>query len=235
MVEKTVLTEQEEMFLKEVWCLREKQKNNIASLQPIFPQKQWVSLLKTLSESGFIVSSDDSIEFTDKGEACTQAIIRRRRLTELLLYNILNVSLNISTSNACKIEHLISDEVTERICAFLGHPTQCPHGNPIPPGHCCSKHESVRPLIEPLTNFSPGEKGKVIFIAGNDSNRLNRLTSLGVYPGTVLTLRQRKPAAIVRVGETDIALEPSLAKKIYCRTLSKQTCENSSTLNIDTL
>lgn len=222
MSEKTILNEQEEMFLKEVWGLREKKKNCLASLQNIIPHKQCALLLKHLTENDFIVSSNDFIDFTPRGEQLAQEIIRRRRLTELLLYNILNVSLDSSTSNACRIEHLISDEVTERICAFLGHPTQCPHGNPIPPGNCCSKHESVRPLIEPLTNFSPGEKGKVIFIAGNDSNRLNRLTSLGVYPGTILALRQRKPAVIIRVGETDIALEPSLAKKIYCRTLSRK-------------
>ena len=40
-------------------------------------------------------------------------------------------------SEACKFEHIISPELDQRICTFLGHPKTCPHGNPIPPGDCC--------------------------------------------------------------------------------------------------
>lgn len=213
----TTLDEREEMVLVKIWGLSEKNKSAeettiSAEIEPL--------ILQCLLKKDYLVSHKEGWHFTKRGEEYTRDLIRRRRLTELLLSNILKLELNAVERNACKIEHIINGEVTDSICAFLGHPTHCPHGRAIPSGPCCSKQEGmVKPLIKTLSNFMVGEKGRVVIIASNDNNQVHRLTGLGLYPGALITLRQQKPTSIIRTGETDIALETDIAKKIYCRPL----------------
>ena len=81
---------------------------------------------------------DSALEMTDAGRARAASVIRRHRLAERLFYETFNMTDEQQLeSNACTFEHILSPEVTERICAFLNHPKQCPHGSPIPPGVCC--------------------------------------------------------------------------------------------------
>ncbi|MCK5178590.1 MAG: ferrous iron transport protein A [Candidatus Omnitrophica bacterium] len=65
-----------------------------------------------------------------------------------------------------------------------------------------------------------GKKTRVAFIASDEGGILRRLSSLGVHPGAVVSIRQYQPTAILRAGETDIALEPALVERIYCRLLT---------------
>jgi len=175
-------------------------------------------LLNKFQEIGYVEVKDDYVDFSSKGEGYTRDIIRRRRLTEVLLYNVLKLEMNTVETSACKIEHIISEEVTDSICAFLGHPIQCPHGAPIPRGGCCGEcDENIEPLIKPLNKMPLGARTKVVFIASDEGGVLRRLTSLGVYPGAVVSVRQYQPTAVLRAGETDIALEPALVERIYCR------------------
>ncbi|MGH9786072.1 MAG: metal-dependent transcriptional regulator [Terriglobia bacterium] len=75
---------------------------------------------------------------TETGRARAASIIRRHRLAERLFAETFHMTDEQQLeSNACTFEHILSPEVTERICAFLNHPRQCPHGSPIPPGECC--------------------------------------------------------------------------------------------------
>jgi hypothetical protein len=80
------------------------------------------------------------IVFTAKGEQRAANIIRRHRLAERLFTETLHVE-NEATieEQACKFEHILSFEATDKICTFLGHPKTCPHGSPIPPGCCCTQ------------------------------------------------------------------------------------------------
>jgi DtxR family Mn-dependent transcriptional regulator len=161
------------------------------------------------------------VDFMPKGEEYARDIIRRRRLTEVLLHNVLKLKMNTVETNACKIEHIVNEEVTDSICAFLGHPMQCPHGSPIPRGKCCrERDENIEPLLKPLSKIAPGKKTRVAFIASDEGGVLRRLTSLGVHPGAVVSVRQHQPTAILKAGETDIALEPALVERIYCRVLT---------------
>ncbi len=80
------------------------------------------------------------VEFTDRGRKRAEDVIRRHRLAETLFKQSLGmVDENEVEEQACKFEHVLSPEATERICSFLGHPKTCPHGAPIPPGDCCSR------------------------------------------------------------------------------------------------
>jgi putative ABC transport system ATP-binding protein len=78
------------------------------------------------------------VELTPRGRERAGNIIRRHRLAERLFTDSLAMdSESEIEQQACKFEHILSPEATDKICAFLGHPRTCPHGAPIPPGACC--------------------------------------------------------------------------------------------------
>src|SRR5258708_3911943 len=80
------------------------------------------------------------VELTARGRERAGSIIRRHRLAERLFTDSLAMdSESEIEQQACKFEHILSPEATDKICAFLGHPRTCPHGAPIPPGVCCGR------------------------------------------------------------------------------------------------
>jgi putative ABC transport system ATP-binding protein len=95
----------------------------------------------TLTSAG--VSLGDGtliVELTDRGRHKAADIIRRHRLAERLFTDSLALESETAIEQqACKFEHILSAEATEKICTFLGHPRTCPHGAPIPPGSCCAR------------------------------------------------------------------------------------------------
>ncbi|HEX8815470.1 MAG TPA: ATP-binding cassette domain-containing protein [Terriglobales bacterium] len=86
------------------------------------------------------------VELTPRGRQRAADIIRRHRLAERLFTDSLALDSETEIEQqACKFEHILSPEATDKICAFLGHPRTCPHGAPIPPGTCCGKRAEVAP------------------------------------------------------------------------------------------
>jgi len=80
------------------------------------------------------------VELTPRGRDRAGSIIRRHRLAERLFTDSLAMdSESEIEQQACKFEHILSPEATDKICTFLGHPRTCPHGAPIPPGACCGR------------------------------------------------------------------------------------------------
>jgi putative ABC transport system ATP-binding protein len=80
------------------------------------------------------------VELTPQGRERASSIIRRHRLAERLFTDSLAMdSESEIEQQACKFEHILSPEATDKICTFLGHPRTCPHGAPIPPGECCGR------------------------------------------------------------------------------------------------
>jgi len=80
------------------------------------------------------------VELTARGQKRAADIIRRHRLAERLFTDSLAMDSETEIEQqACKFEHILSSEATDKICSFLGHPRTCPHGSPIPPGPCCGK------------------------------------------------------------------------------------------------
>jgi ABC-type methionine transport system ATPase subunit len=83
------------------------------------------------------------IEFTPQGKQRATDVIRRHRLSERLFTESLGMKNQEEIEEqACKFEHILSPEATDRICTFLGHPRTCPHGAPVPPGPCCDRARS---------------------------------------------------------------------------------------------
>jgi DtxR family Mn-dependent transcriptional regulator len=167
---------------------------------------------------GWVGAAAGGLLLTPAGDARAAGVMRRHRLAERLLFDVIHVDSAAMEAGACELEHahILSEEATDRVCAFLGHPPTCPHDRPIPRGRCCAKFSSeVRPLVTPLRDGSIGADYRIVFIASRSHRRLDRLCTLGVVPGAQLHLHQRLPAFIVQVGGTDIALEPEIAADIF--------------------
>jgi len=174
-----------------------------------------------LAEAGrrkWVAIYPERVELTPTGDTRAAGVIRRHRLAERLLFDVIHVDSASMEAGACELEHshILSEEATDRVCAFLGHPPTCPHDRPIPRGRCCEKlTDAVRALVTPLSAGSIGTNYRIVFIASRSHRRLDRLCTLGVVPGAALRLHQTLPAFIVQVGGTDIALEPEIAADIF--------------------
>lgn len=93
--------------------------------------------IQRLAVVGLVNVQDSEVELTERGQRRARDVVRRRRLAERLFTDTFSIANAEADSQACKFEHIISPELDERICSFLGHPRTCPHGKPIPPGPCC--------------------------------------------------------------------------------------------------
>jgi DtxR family Mn-dependent transcriptional regulator len=165
-----------------------------------------------------IVRRENTVDLSNEGEVRARGIVRRHRLAEILFTQILEVDTQEAEKSACEFEHILAESVVDRVCTFLGHPPQCPHGHPIPQGQCCKVYsKKVEPLIMRLVDLPLGTSGSVAFIAPRSVSRLNRLASFGVVPGTTVRLIERKPSVVFSCGHTSIAVEDEIGKEIYVR------------------
>lgn len=179
--------------------------------------------LAALEEEGLIKREGEQVGFTPQGRSVAREIIRRHRLAERLLSDLLEVPSGSMEAGACRLEHALDPEVTDAVCTFLGHPKTCPHGKPIPQGLCCEKFErGVRPITLPLSELQLGERGRVLFITPSVHARLDRLASLGLVPGSVVKLHQKRPSVVVDIGETQLAIGHEIAREIYVRPVGKE-------------
>ena len=97
-------------------------------------------LLARMSEMHLVDVRNEEVQLTTQGHQRARDVIRRHRLAERLFKDTFRIDDHEAHTQACKFEHIISPELDQRICSFLGHPKTCPHGNPIPPGECCNGH-----------------------------------------------------------------------------------------------
>jgi DtxR family Mn-dependent transcriptional regulator len=207
-------------FLELIWILREKGVTDLESLLQNTTDPEARAVLNQMTQDGLFEMEGDMVRFNQKGEDLAEGIVRRHRLTERLLMELFEMSEEEAEEEACKLEHILSPAVTDSVCTFLGHPPHCPHGKPIPQGPCCKKlTREIKPLIRPLNDLALGEEGRVVFISTRVKERLEPLISLGVIPGIVVQLKQRRPSFIIQIGETSIALDDSIGKEIFVKTL----------------
>ncbi len=94
---------------------------------------------------GHSIAVNGEVHLTEAGSRRARDVVRRHRLAERLFTDTFAIDDAEAHQQACRFEHIITPELDQRICSFLGHPKTCPHGNPIPPGACCeinSKNQS---------------------------------------------------------------------------------------------
>lgn len=118
-------------------CIYELAEADVAVIQARIAERLQVSrpavseMIRRLETEG-LITTDGSIELTTAGMAIAQRTVRRHRLAERFLTDLLGLSWSVAHHEAGKWEHVMSDEVEEAMARVLGNPTTCPHGNPIP-------------------------------------------------------------------------------------------------------
>jgi Mn-dependent DtxR family transcriptional regulator len=121
--------------LEQLWAAREK---DFHEEPEHFTPTQHRKVCTRMARIGLVQLQCGEVAFTPRGEERARSVIRRHRLAERLFMDVLALRDESSIEkNACTFEHILSPEVTDRICTFLGHPRTCPHGSPIPEGECC--------------------------------------------------------------------------------------------------
>ncbi len=174
-------------------------------------------LLQVLSDESLIAfEGKNDVRLLPAGKTLAEQIIRRHRLAERLICDVLGTHVDDSEDAACEFEHLLAEGITNSICTLLGHPRYCPHNRRIPEGECCRQaREDLKPIVISCDQLSVGESARIAYLCTREHACLTKLSALGIAPGAVVKLLQRWPAFVVQCDETEIALEGEVARNIY--------------------
>src|SRR5919112_2505846 len=114
--------------------------------------------VRRLEREGYVTLDEDRVlHLTDSGRDYATAVLRRHRLAELLLVDVLKVPWSQVHEEACRLEHAISENLEAHLVALLGDPGSCPHGNPIPGS---ANEVAIEPAVA-LSDASYGEPMRV--------------------------------------------------------------------------
>jgi DtxR family Mn-dependent transcriptional regulator len=134
-------------------------------------------------------NSYKGVKLTDDGEIFALEILRRHRLLELYLKNIMGFSLDKVHDEACRLEHYISEDFGDKIYELLGDPKFDPHGHPIP-----TKDGSIPEIaVLSLAEVESNQLVTIIRLADKDSKLLGYLEELGILPGVQLNVVEKAP------------------------------------------
>lgn len=137
-------------------CIFELREDNLEVIQARVADRLNVSrpsvseMIHRMQSEGLISLVGNNIRLTDRGETLASSVVRRHRIAECFLTDVLGLSWSVAHHEACKWEHVITVEVEEAMNKLLGAPTTCPHGNPIPGSRY------VEPKLEALFNIEVG-------------------------------------------------------------------------------
>ncbi len=169
---------------------------------------------KKLLEDGYL-SLEGKQLLTAKGLEEGKLCVRRHRLAERLLVDVLHVKAGLVHETGCKLEHILHKGLEDNICILLGHPKRCPHGKSIPQGECCKvRRKKTESLVMPLSELQKGQSGKIAYIHTNDRALLKKIMAMGALPGLSITLAQRFPSYVFQIGESRFAVDKNVADQI---------------------
>jgi DtxR family Mn-dependent transcriptional regulator len=176
--------------------------------------------IKRLADRGLVTHRPyHGVTFTDDGRRHAVAAIRRHRIVERFLADILGYSWSEADRLAPTFEHELPDEVEQRLYLALDRPSTCPHGFPIP-----EPQQDTIPVMPPLYDLEPGEGGVVALPSSIDPEVVQFLDELGVRPGVWVEVREKHPfdgPVVLLVGDQDRTLGERIARRIYVRPGSK--------------
>lgn len=168
------------------------------------------------------VDDDRHLELTPAGRSRALHVMRKHRLAERLLSDVIGLDWAYVHDEACRWEHVMSEQVERRLLDILGHPTESPYGNPIPAldelGDVPAGRflEGVCNVIDATTN---GPATGVVRRLGEpmqfDPERLADLRDAGVVPGATATATRRADAIVVQTELGEVELPRELAQHVY--------------------
>jgi DtxR family transcriptional regulator, Mn-dependent transcriptional regulator len=176
-------------------------------------------MVRRLKADGYIDVTDRAVTLTGKGRSRAESVVRKHRLAERLLTDVIGLEWHKAHDEAGRWEHVISDDVEARLVELLGHPNTCPHGNPIPGA------AGTRPVQIALADAEPGDHIRLERVTEQveiDLESLSFLSSHGFVPGTDARVRTKKTDGSVTLelddvaeGKVTIELGPSIVQQLF--------------------
>lgn len=186
--------------------------------QAVIPSDAAADVVKAAEDMGYFSRTDTpgvAGPLTPLGLEMARQVVRRHRLAECLLHDVLAVREETIDQDACQFEHIIRSDVEEKICSLLGHPRLCPHGKAIPPAPCC-EHARADQIqdVSPLCDGKAGGEGSVAYLSTRDTREVQKLMAIGVLPGMHIRLLRKFPSFVFEVGYSQFTVDRELAGKI---------------------
>lgn len=215
----TAVTEE---YLECIYRLQEKsgaaRTSDIVKMLGVVPGTV-TNTVERLEKEGFLTHSPyKGVKLTEKGRKIALQVIRRHRLSERLLVDILHMEWEKVHDSACKLEHGITKEIIKPLEKALKHPKTCPHGNPIPTA--CGGIIEEKSML--MASFAIGKKGMIVKITEEHVELLQYLGKLGLVPGVTIEILEKNPldgSIIVKVGSTPHTISHQIASVIKVKQL----------------
>ncbi len=195
------VTDVVEEYLETIYRLQEKEGDSAKTNEIV----KWLNVvpgtvtntIERLEKEGLVEHEPyRGVKLTEKGRRIAVQVVRRHRLSERLLTDILHLDWSKAHEAACKIEHDIDDEeIIANLEEVLGHPKTCPHGNRIPPkeGELVEGESGAASSI-PLSNLDVSEGGVIVRVTDEDAEMLQYLSKLGLVPGVSIEILGKEPS-----------------------------------------
>ena len=203
------LTEGEQEVLEDLW-------QHQVEGRPL-PQgfAQDVATLR-FAEKGWITRG--ALKLTGEGQVVARRAIRRHRLAERLLADLMGAGRERAEEDACVLEHSLVEGLDEKVCTFLGHPRICPHGHAIPEGDCCkAASQTVDPVVLSLARLKAGQGGTIAYLSAHESGDLQKFLAMGVHPGDPIAVIRQTPSIVFKCGHSQFAIDRHMAEQVYVR------------------
>jgi DtxR family Mn-dependent transcriptional regulator len=179
-------------------------------------------MLQRLSRDGYItMDARRRIALTPEGVELAEAVLRRHRLTERFLVDVLGMQWHEVHEEACRLEHRMSGAVEARVAATLAQPTTCPHGNPIPGYVPDARHYLADRGAIRLRDTAPGRRVSILLVSEvveDEEELISYLHERGLTPGTSLQLEALRPeqgTAELRVDERLVTVPERVAYALW--------------------
>ncbi len=169
--------------------------------------------ISRLEKDGIVEINQGQISLTEKGETIAQKVVRRHRLAERFLTDILKLSWAEAHHEAGKWEHIISQRVEEAMSRVLGEPTTCPHGNPIPGSDYVAPTTRQLSELEADSNFTVSRIPEELEFV---PDLLEFLEKSELVPGTKGKLVNNSPdgTCTIQIGDNKVGVGPFAAERI---------------------
>ena len=171
-------------------------------------------MIGRLRAEGYVEPRRRSLVLTEKGHDRAESVVRKHRLAERLLTDVIGLEWHKTHLEACRWEHVISDDVEARLVVLLGNPSTCPHGNPIPGAPSPKRH------LTALADSEPGDHVRLERVTEQvetDTKSLTYLDTNGFIPGVDAEVRSKAPDGTLTLQLTngEIDLKPELAEQLF--------------------
>jgi len=167
------------------------------------------------------VEGDRHLTLTDAGRKHAVAVMRKHRLAELLLINVIGMRYEAAHDEACRWEHVMSDDVEQRVYQLLGRPTHSPYGNPIPgldvfdPAATASAPASGELNLADVTVSGTVTVGRICESVQTDATLLERLHNAGIDPGAKIHVAHDGETVSISNEGSQLTLSRSVASRVF--------------------